>query len=298
MTDTPHIPVLLDQVIELLNPQEGGIYVDATFGAGGYSSKLLSCLNNATVYGFDRDPTTQEYAATLSQNLNSNQQFILTNTLFSNIKQQLENKNINQIDGIMFDVGVSSMQMDSESRGFSFNKDAPLDMSMGTSDRTAEQLVNYGAEEEIANIIYQYGGERKSRIIAKNIISKRKSKTINTTGELAAIIYEVLGHKKHYQKIDPATKTFQAIRIWVNDELEELKQAIHSTSQMLKLGGRIVVVSFHEEEDRIVKHFFKGNDSLKVLTKKPIIPSREEIIHNNRSRSAKLRAAELIKPII
>ena len=288
-----HTPVLLKEMLSLLSPQDGGIYVDATFGAGGYSKAILESAD-CKVYAIDRDETVTKFYDDLSVRYPDRIKLFIEK--FSNIKNLLDSNNIEGIDGIVFDIGVSSMQLDNGDRGFSFLHDGPLDMSMDNSSYiNASTFVNALREEEIANTIYNYGGERHSRKIARAIINARKKKTIKTTFELADIVRSVVFRGK--SKIDPATRTFQAIRIWVNDELGELEKGIKAASEILSENGKLIVVTFHSLEDRIVKTFFKdlcATDckTLSLLNKKVIEASIEEVSANPRSRSAKLRAIQ------
>ncbi len=288
-----HTPVLLKEMLSLLSPQDGGIYVDATFGAGGYSKAILKSAD-CKVYAIDRDETVTKFYDDLSVRYPDRIKLFIEK--FSNIKNLLDSNNIEGIDGIVFDIGVSSMQLDNGDRGFSFLHDGPLDMSMDNSSYiNASTFVNALREEEIANTIYNYGGEHHSRKIARAIINARKKKTIKTTFELADIIRSVVFRGK--SKIDPATRTFQAIRIWVNDELGELEKGIKAASEILSENGKLIVVTFHSLEDRIVKTFFKdlcATDckTFSLLNKKVIEASIEEVSANPRSRSAKLRAIQ------
>ncbi|WP_341818458.1 16S rRNA (cytosine(1402)-N(4))-methyltransferase RsmH [Wolbachia endosymbiont (group B) of Ennomos erosarius] len=288
-----HTPVLLKEMLSLLSPQDGGIYVDATFGAGGYSKAILESAD-CKVYAIDRDETVTKFYDDLSVRYPDRIKLFIEK--FSNIKNLLDSNNIEGIDGIVFDIGVSSMQLDNGDRGFSFLHDGPLDMSMDNSSYiNASTFVNALREEEIANTIYNYGGEHHSRKIARAIVNARKKKTIKTTFELADIVRSVVFRGK--SKIDPATRTFQAIRIWVNDELGELEKGIKAASEILSENGKLIVVTFHSLEDRIVKTFFKdlcATDckTFSLLNKKVIKASIEEVSANPRSRSAKLRAIQ------
>ncbi|MBH5362525.1 16S rRNA (cytosine(1402)-N(4))-methyltransferase RsmH [Wolbachia endosymbiont of Kradibia gibbosae] len=288
-----HTPVLLKEMLSLLSPQDDGIYVDATFGAGGYSKAILESAD-CKVYAIDRDETVTKFYDDLSIRYPDRIKLFIEK--FSNVKNLLDSNNIEGIDGIVFDIGVSSMQLDNGDRGFSFLHDGPLDMSMDNSSYiNASTFVNALREEEIANTIYNYGGERHSRKIARAIVNARKKKTIKTTFELADVVRSVVFRGK--SKIDPATRTFQAIRIWVNDELGELEKGIKAASEILSENGKLIVVTFHSLEDRIVKTFFKdlcATDckTFSLLNKKVIEASIEEVSANPRSRSAKLRAIQ------
>lgn len=296
-----HIPVLLKEMLYILDPQDGKIYVDATFGAGGYTRAILGSAD-CQVYAIDQDEYTNVFYEELVHDFPGRIHFYINK--FSKIKQILHKAQLQRVDGIVFDIGVSSMQLENANRGFSFSKDGPLDMRMNTSmmgSVDASMFVNTASEAEIADVIYQYGDEKYSRKIAKAIVESRKKKAIKTTGELAFIVKSVISRSKNHS-IDPATRTFQAIRIWVNKELEELEHGITHAADLLNPGGKIIVVSFHSLEDRIVKVIFKSlcngntitssklNMRFQLINKKIIRPSSEEIVKNPRSRSAKLRA--------
>lgn len=297
-----HIPVMLNEVIESLDIQDNGIYVDATFGNGGYSETILN-TKNCKVIAIDRDPSVIKKADELKAIYGD--RFDFRSGTFGDLATLVGEK----VDGVVFDIGVSSMQLDDGFRGFSFNKEATLDMRMSMQGLSAKDVVNNMSEEELANVIYMYGEEKKSRQIAKKIVLYRAQKEIETTSELAEIIYSVL--PKKFGQTDPATRTFQAIRILVNDELNQLENGLKAGSSILKDGGRIVVVDFHSLEDRIVKKFFGDNAQKRVHTSKykqnntlenndnnlfsfaskAVIPSENECNVNPRARSAKLRYA-------
>ena len=300
-----HTPVLLNEVIRTINPQSGKLYFDATFGWGGYTKKLLdSCA--CEVIAIDQDPKVKSRAKEFKREYGTRFNFI--ESKFSEICSVLKKLNTKKVDGFMFDIGVSSMQLDNPQRGFSFNKEGPLDMRMGTSELTAEEFINSVSEDELADIIYNYGDERKSRRIAKLIVEHRKINPIKTTLHLADIILKA-NPKKNNHKKHPATKTFQAIRIYLNDEFNELFAGLTNAEQALSEDGKICVVTFHSLEDKIVKNYFykssgmdyssyknlpvETNDSEASLIpgKKAIKPSKEEIETNIRARSAKLRYA-------
>ena len=295
-----HISVMLNEVLEILKPENEDIILDATFGAGGYSEAILN-YTNCKVIGTDRDATVEKFVKIIKEKYGNRFEFY--NLKFSEILGVLKE---NSLNGIVLDLGVSSMQLDNGDRGFSFNKEAPLKMTMGKNKINAYDVINGYDEENIANIIYNFGEEVKSRVIAKKIVAQRKIKNIETTTELANIVRSCFPSTK--SKIDYATKTFQALRIFVNDELNELKTILNDSIKLLKSGGRIVVVSFHSLEDRIVKQFFNVNGDLKlgkinkynnnkidtlfkIITKKPILVSCDEVSENRRARSAKLRGA-------
>lgn len=297
---TKHYPVMLDEVLENLNPEDGKVYVDATFGNGGYTQAILEKAK-CKVIALDRDPGVKARADELAQEFGNRFEFRAGQFGdFATLVQE-------PIDGVVFDIGVSSMQLDEAERGFSFSKEASLDMRMSQSGVSAADLVNTLKEEDLANLIYQFGEERKSRWIAKKIVEARKLKPITTTKELADIIYSVIHRTPN--SIDPATRTFQALRIAVNNELDELEKALAGAALRLKTQGRLIVVDFHSLEDRIVKNFFKeqsgktsnvsrylpvvSNNNNVVFSEcsKAIVPSQKEIALNSRSRSAKLRYA-------
>lgn len=300
-----HIPVLIKEVESLLLPLTGKVVVDCTFGAGGYSERLLK--NGANVIAIDKDPDAKNIARTLSEEFDDRLQFIHGD--FKDLKHHLSS--IGPVDAIVADIGVSSMQLDNGERGFSFMHDAKLDMRMSKEGKTAHDVVNSMAETELADIIYKYGEERASRRVARFIVNYReKNGEINTTTELANIVRSALPYNPK-SKIDSATKTFQAIRIHINNELDALEELLHSSVKYLKPGGKLIIVTFHSLEDSIVKNFLKQNCAPKVarskyakddsdnegqfplaaITKKPIVPAREEVQLNPRARSAKLRAA-------
>ena len=301
---TSHIPVLLEETIDALSVKNEEFYIDATFGLGGYSRAILE-RKKCTVLGVDRDPEALPTAESIKVEFNN--RFYFKNAKFSQIEQLLEPFKIKKVAGVVFDLGVSSPQLDQQHRGFSFKLNGPLDMRMSKEGPTAEEFINKVEENTLANIIFELGDEVFSRRIAKNIISERAINSITKTGQLASIIRKAIPTSKH--KIDPATKTFQAIRIYLNDEISELESGLIAAEKILQPNGILAVVSFHSIEDRIIKKFFlkcsedknlsrhipyipSKQHSLKILTKKPILPSANEIKYNKRSRSAKLRVAE------
>ncbi len=306
-SNSPHRSVLLNEVIEYLSIKDGGRYLDCTFGAGGYTRAILS-KGDCYVTAIDQDPTVIKFANDLSSDYGDRFNFIQTN--FSEVASRLQGK---IFDGVVLDLGISSMQVDQAARGFSFMQDGPLDMRMSVTGMSAAEFLETASEQEIADIIYKYGEEVQSRAIAKNIVYYRQTGRIDTTLKLA----EIVRQSKHYrsEKIDPATKTFQAIRIYINDELGALERFLANAEGLLVPGGRIIVVSFHSLEDSIVKNFFKESSVkkiakskyskeinnfpegkwLQIITKKPLVPSRAEVQDNPRSRSAKLRVAEKIR---
>ena len=314
-----HIPVLKTEVIDFLRPNNKKTFIDCTFGAGGHTKALLE--QGANVIAVDRDANNKKFAIELQKQYPNKLVFI--NAKFSQLQEILDKYNFNinnkhhqKLDGILYDIGVSSMQIDEAERGFSFQKDGRLDMRMGCNNMSAEELVNKANESELADIIFRYGDERFARKIARIIVDNRKVKPITTTTQLAGLILQHLPF--YHDKIHPATRSFQALRIAVNDELQELKTSLNIASTLTPVGCMLCVITFHSLEDKIVKnifqkyskgeiqHFNRNNPeilnsqhnlssiTLKVITKKPITPSNEEIAKNIRSRSAKLRIAERI----
>lgn len=269
-----------------------GLYVDCTFGGGGHTKYLLEKFKDIRIVAFDWDADAQDRFKEREKDFDGRVTFIRDN--FKNIKNALKSININKIDGILADIGVSSKQFDDMDRGFSFNSKV-LDMRMDQRNPlTAKEIINSYPEEELADIFYKYGEEYRSRQIAKAICQRRKKGKINTAQELQEIVVSV---KRPEGKINPATKVFQALRIFVNGELENLEMLLKSAPELLNSGGRVVIITFHSLEDRIVKQNFKNNSSegiYKILTKKVITATEEEIRQNHRSRSAKIRAAEKI----
>ncbi|SHK42335.1 16S rRNA (cytosine(1402)-N(4))-methyltransferase RsmH [Thermocrinis minervae] len=283
-----HTPVLLEEAVSLLLGNGGKVYVDCTVGLGGHSYEILKRNPEAYLIGIDRDPHALEIA---DQRLSEFEgRYSLYKANYSDLDLVLKEEGVEKVDGFLFDLGVSMLQLKTP-RGFSFQRDEPLDMRMDPQqEKTAYHVVNRYSEEELYRIIREYGEEPYARKIAKAIVLYRSKKPIETTGELSKIILSVVPKRG---KIHPATRTFQAIRIEVNQELQSLKIALEKTINFLNKHGRIVVISFHSLEDRIVKRFFQEHkDVLKVLTKKPITPTMEEIRRNPSSRSAKLRAGE------
>lgn len=299
MSGSQHIPVLLHETIQGLKLRDGVKIVDMTLGRGGHSELILkSGYKNITLIGIDADQDavaeSTERLSPVAESTGNN--LIIENVYNDKISDVLKKHKIEFVEGCIFDLGISSPQVDSSGRGFTFTKDEPLDMAMSKeSDLTAKEIVNTWEETSIADIIYGYGEERYSRRIAKAIVESRKKKEIETTFELVEIIKSSVPKSYLFGKIHPATRTFQALRITVNNELERLKKSIRDIFQSLSPGGRIVVISFHSLEDRIIKRFFKQleDETLGIrITKKPLIPKKEEIINNPRSRSAKLRIFE------
>lgn len=307
---SPHIPVMLAEVLDVLQPQKDEVYIDGTFGAGGYSRAILDSAD-CTIIGIDRDETAIELAQSWKDKYGERLKLVHSN--FANTKACLEELGIDKVDAVILDLGVSSMQIDQEQRGFSFRFDGPLDMRMDrSSGKTASDLVNTLKEEDLANVIYEYGEEKASRRVAAAIVKARTEQKITTTGELAKIVRSVV-HVSSKDRIDPATRTFQALRLKVNDELGEVETILESTLDILKDGGRLIVVTFHSLEDRIVKNFLNQHGKpatspsrylpaptssekprFSILTKKPLLPTNAETQKNPRARSAKLRAAQKV----
>ena len=305
-----HISVLLNEAIEYLNIKEDGIYVDATLGYGGHSSEILKKLTKGHLYSFDQDQEAINDSKKRLLEIGNNFTIIYSN--FVNMKEKLKEQGITKVDGILFDLGLSSPQIDNKDRGFTFMTDAPLDMRMDTAkELTASKIVNTYSIEELSNIFFIYGEEKMSKIIAKKIVSERLNKEIKTTKELVKIIESAVG-AKYFNKNHPERQIFQAIRIEVNGELDVLKKVLPDAISLLNKGGRISVITFHSLEDRIVKQIFKKDSDiddlvkglpvipkefqpkLKLINKKPILPSEQELSENSRSRSAKLRIVERI----
>lgn len=299
-----HIPVLGRQAVEMLSPRDGGIYVDATFGAGGYSRTILETAGTRVI-GIDRDRSAIAGGFDLVDS--SDGRLTLVEDRFSNLAEVCAAQGVDAVDGVVMDVGVSSMQLDQAERGFSFRLGGPLDMRMGHDGPTAADVVAKASEADLANIIYIFGEERHSRGVARAIVAARKEAPITTTRALADIVAKVVRSKPN--EIHPATRTFQGLRIFVNEELDELHLALSAAERVLKRGGRLAVVSFHSLEDRIVKNFLversksaggsrhlpevaQAAPSFTVLTKRPMTPDDDEVAANPRARSAKLRAAE------
>jgi 16S rRNA (cytosine1402-N4)-methyltransferase len=293
-----HISVLLKESIDGLSIKDGGIIVDGTLGGGGHTKEIVSRHGSRVkVIGIDLDSDAMSRATHSLDGLDHDTVFKISN--FHQMGEILDDLNISHVDGILLDLGVSSFELDIAGRGFSFMRDEPLLMTMkknpGEEDLTARDIVNNWQEENIADIIYGFGEERYSRIIARAIVENRKIKPINTTFDLVEIINSAVGRRYKSLKIHPCTRTFQALRIATNDELASLQKTIISGFSRLKSGGRMVIISFHSLEDRIVKKSFvdlKNQEKIKIITKKPVIPTDEEIKSNPRSRSAKLRIFE------
>jgi 16S rRNA (cytosine1402-N4)-methyltransferase len=292
MTNALHAPVLVSETLALLEPSRGGLFVDCTLGLGGHSRALLDGGADRII-GLDRDTTALELAAA---NLASyGERVELVHSDYRDLPQVLDARGIATVAGALADLGVSSMQL-GEGRGFSFQRDEPLDMRMDRSrPPTAADLIADADEEDLANVIFQYGEERYSRRIARAIVQARAVAPVATTGQLAALVRRAIP-VRGYQRIDPATRTFQALRIWVNRELDGLDAFLESAVHRLAAGGRLAVIAFHSLEDRIVKHTFRAlahaETAIRILTKRPIEAGEDEVARNPRARSAKLRAIE------
>lgn len=301
MTPAPHVPVLLDEVISALDPQPGDVIVDATFGAGGYTRALLD--RGATVHAFDRDPDAIAAGRAWPEASAEPPRLVLHPHRFSEMVAALAAAGIAQVDGVAMDIGVSSMQLDQAGRGFAFSVDGPLDMRMSQAGESAADFLNSADEAAIADVLFNYGEERQSRRVARAIVAARP---LSTTGELAQVVRKALGHRPGAPK-DPATRSFQAVRIHVNGELDELEQGLRAAETLLRSGGRLAVVSFHSLEDRIVKRFLRdagvraagsrylpaADQPEAVFTRisRGIRPSDAEIERNPRARSSTLRHA-------
>jgi 16S rRNA (cytosine1402-N4)-methyltransferase len=299
----PHVPVLLDEVLAALQPAPGMVIVDATFGAGGYTRRLLDA--GATVHAFDRDPDAVAAGLTWPETREDPPRLVIHPRRFSEMLASLTEAGIARVDGVVMDSGVSSMQLDQAERGFAFSSDGPLDMTMSQSRPNAADFLNTAAEGDIADVLYQYGEERQSRRVARAIVAARP---LTTTGELAHVVRKALGHRPGAPK-DPATRSFQAIRIHVNAELDELEAGLAAAEALLGEGGRLAVVSFHSLEDRIVKQFLRDASGavasasrhlpptasavrpVFAQVSKAIRPSEAELDRNPRARSATLRHA-------
>ena len=305
-----HYSVLLNESIDGLNIKKDGIYVDCTLGYGGHSSEILKRLTNGHLYAFDQDMEAIEYSKQRLSEIGDNFTIIYSNFVY--LKDKLNELGIDKVDGILFDLGLSSPQIDDASRGFTFMNDARLDMRMDqNSELTAETIVNQYSLDELTNIFYLYGEEKLSKVIAKKICEVRSSKRIETTRELVNVIESAVG-AKYFNKFHPERQIFQAIRIEVNGELTVLKKVLPEAIDLLKINGRMSVITFHSLEDRIVKQIFKKESEIdelvkglpsipeefkpkiQLVNKKPILPSERELEENSRSRSAKLRVIERV----
>jgi 16S rRNA (cytosine1402-N4)-methyltransferase len=302
-----HSPVLLKEVMQLLAPKRGGLFIDCTLGLGGHSEAMLEASPEVKVIGIDRDAQAIELASKRLEKFKDRFRAVKAN--FHEVAQVIENKEHGNINGILVDLGVSSLQLDRSDRGFSFRHDAPLDMRMDqSSGETVADLLNDLSEEEIARIIFEYGEEKRSRRIARWIVEKREAgEPIKTTLELSSLVARAVGHRKG-EHVHPATRTFQALRIAVNKELDNLDQFIEVAIDLLKSGGRFAAISFHSLEDRIIKRTLRrlsgqcecgprvpvcicgARSVVEILTRRPVTPAENELDQNPRARSAKLRA--------
>jgi 16S rRNA (cytosine1402-N4)-methyltransferase len=307
MSGASHVPVLCGEAVTFLNPQAGRTYFDGTFGGGGYARAILDAAP-CTLWAIDRDPAAVARGAALAEKY-PGRLHVLEGRI-SDLFEALSAHGVARLDGAVFDLGVSSFQIDDSSRGFSFKQDGPLDMRMGRGQKTAANLVNTVSESELADMFFQFGEEKASRRIAKAIVARRAAQKFETTADLAGVIRSVVRPDK--SGIDPATRSFQALRIAVNDELADIEAALAQAASLLAPGGRLVVVSFHSLEDRIVKRFFAHASGrapgvsrhdpaglqapaaplFRLLTGSPVAPGAAEIRANPRARSAKLRAME------
>jgi 16S rRNA (cytosine1402-N4)-methyltransferase len=292
---TAHLPVMTAEVVEQLRPERGGLFLDCTVGLGGHARALLEA-GATRLLGLDRDRAALARAqAALAPWAG---RVDLVHADYRAADAILDARGIAVIDGALADLGVSSMQLDEAGRGFSFQRDEPLDMRMDQSQgATAADLIASASERELADVIFQYGEERFSRRIARALVAARNEAPIATTGRLAAVVRRAIP-RRGFSRIDPATRTFQALRIWVNRELDGLDHFLESIAARLRIGARLAVITFHSLEDRIVKHTLRALEQqgawLKVLTRKPVVPSDAEVERNPRARSAKLRAAEKV----
>jgi 16S rRNA (cytosine1402-N4)-methyltransferase len=291
-----HEPVMVTEVLEHLAPERGGVFVDCTVGLGGHARALIEA-GASRVIGLDRDPAALAEAGAVLAPYESRVQLIHSD--YRRLGAVLDGLGVVAMDGLLADLGVSSMQFDAPGRGFSFRRDEPLDMRMDTTTgQTAAEMIRDADERTLADVIYEFGEERQSRRIARAIESVRARTPITTTGQLADVVRRAIP-KRGYTRIDPATKTFQAIRIWVNRELEGLDLFLADSARRLRPGGRMAVISFHSLEDRVVKHTLRSLQTageLTIRTKRPLVSSEAEIERNPRARSAKLRAAESARP--
>lgn len=287
-----HVPVLREEVLEWLQPRCGGIYVDATLGLGGHTLALLDRIGSAgRVIGFEWDRAAAEQAGLRLRS--AGDRVVIRRVSYTLLLDELQRLGIEAIDGLLADFGVSSLQLDQPERGFSFKTEAALDMRMDTSAPvTAAMLVNQLSAEQLADIFYHYGEEWQARRVARWLVEARQQEPVETTARLAAIVAAAIPKKYHPAKVHVATKVFQALRIAVNKEMANVRDLLTAAPAVLVKGGRIAVITFHSLEDRVVKQALGSNPMLKNVTKRPIVPSREELLRNPRARSAKLRVVE------
>jgi len=306
-----HVPVLLREVLEALRPERGGVFVDATLGLGGHAEALLDAAPSVRLVGIDRDPEALAFARARLARFGD--RFVAVEGRHEELALHLDGLGFPEVDGVLADLGVSSMQLDRAERGFSFMKDGPLDMRMGRTGPTAADLVAELPGEELARVFRDYGEEPRAKAVARAVVSARENAPIRTTGELRALVAKAVGGRREEGR-DPATRVFQALRIATNRELVELERFLDDAIARLSLGARVAVLSYHSLEDRIVKDVFRDRAAgctcppsfpvcvcsrrrvLALVTKKPIRPSDEEVLENRRSRSARLRVAERIAP--
>ena len=289
-----HVPVMTDEVVAALHPAHGGVFVDCTVGLGGHARALLAA-GATRLIGIDRDPAALALAAAALGEWGGRVELVHGD--YRDAPRLLDERGIGEIDGAVADLGVSSLQLDGEGRGFSFQRDEALDMRMDTSQGpTAADLIGDADERDLADVIYRYGEERRSRAVARAIVAARREAPIRTTAQLASIVRRVVGRRG---RIDPATRTFQAIRIWVNGELDGLDRFLRALCARLRPGARVAVVTFHSLEDRPVKHTFRAlageGEAFRLVTKKSLVPGDGEIRSNPRARSARLRAIERVR---
>ena len=306
-----HVPVLLREVLEALRPERGGVYVDATLGLGGHAEAILAAGDGVRLVGIDRDPEALALASERRERFGD--RFVAVEGRHEELALHLDRLGLHEVDGVLADLGVSSMQLDRAERGFSFMKDGPLDMRMGPSGPTAADLVAERSAEELAKIFFEYGEEPRSRAVARAIVQARETAPIRTTGELRTLVAKAIGGRREEGR-DPATRVFQALRIATNRELVELGRFLDDAIARLSLGARLAVLSYHSLEDRIVKDTFRERSAgcscppsfpvcvcsrrrvLALVTKKPVRPTPEEVFENRRARSARMRVAERIVP--
>lgn len=289
MTGFEHTPVLLDEVIAHLNPVSGGIYADVTLGGAGHARAILErSAPHGCLIGTDRDPAALEAAEAALREFGG--RVTVRKARIRDLRQVLDSLDVERVDGVLADLGVSSVQLDRGERGFSLTNEGPIDMRMDpTEGETALELIGRCDADELADVIYHYGEERRSRRIARALKMAYEEGTLETTSDLRRAVHRATGPKRG--RIDPSTRTFQALRIAVNEELQDLAEFLHAVPGVLREGGVVVVISFHSLEDRMVKHTFRDDESLEPMTKKPVVAAEDERARNPRSRSAKLRAA-------
>lgn len=311
MEQPAHVPVLLREVLEALRPERGGLFVDATLGLGGHAEAILAAADGVRLVGIDRDPEALVLASERLARFGD--RFVAVEGRHEELALHLDRLGLHEVDGVLADLGVSSMQLDRAERGFSFMKDGPLDMRMGASGPTAADLVAERTAEELATIFFEYGEEPRSRAVARAIVKARETAPIRTTSELRALVTKAVGGRREEGR-DPATRVFQALRIATNRELVELGKFLDDAIARLSLGARLAVLSYHSLEDRIVKDTFRERSAgcscppsfpvcvcsrrrvLALLTKKPVRPTPEEVFENRRARSARMRVAERVVP--